>query len=43
VLFEALTKKKVSPKFENNLHKWGMIGLLALTVVITTKDVVNLF
>ena len=43
VLFEGVTRKKVSPKFEANLHKWGMIGLLALTVVITAKDVVNLF
>lgn len=43
VLFEALTRKKVSPKFEANLHKWGMIGLLVLIVAITAKDVVNLF
>ena len=43
VLFEAITRKKVNPKFEANLHKWGMIGLLALTVVITAKDIVNLF
>lgn len=43
VLFEALTRKKVSPKFEAGLHKWGMVGLLALTVVVTAKDVVNLF
>jgi regulator of sigma E protease len=43
VLVEALTKKKINPKFEANLHKWGMIGLLALTVVVTAKDVVNLF
>ena len=42
VLFEALTRKKVSPKFETNLHKWGMVGLLVLTVVVTAKDVVNL-
>jgi regulator of sigma E protease len=43
VLFEALTRKKISPKFEAGLHKWGMVGLLVLTVVITAKDVVNLF
>lgn len=43
VLFEALTKKKINPNFEANLHKWGMIGLLALTVVVTAKDVINLF
>lgn len=42
VLFEGMTRKKVSPKFEANLHKWGMVGLLALTVVVTAKDVVNL-
>ena len=42
VLFEGVSRKKISPKFETNLHKWGMVGLLALTVVITAKDVVNL-
>jgi regulator of sigma E protease len=43
VLFEALTRKKVSPLFEANIHKWGLIGLLVLTAVVTAKDVVNLF
>jgi len=42
VLFEALTSKRVSPKLEADVHKWGMVGLLALTVVVTAKDVVNL-
>jgi regulator of sigma E protease len=43
VLVEALTRKKVSPNVEATVHKWGLIGLLALTVVVTAKDVVNLF
>lgn len=42
VLFEAVTKKKVNANFEASLHKWGMIGLLALTFVVTAKDIVNL-
>lgn len=42
VVFEGLTRKKVNPKFEANLHKWGMVALLALTFVITAKDIVNL-
>lgn len=43
VLFEAVTKKKTAPAFEASLHKWGMVALLALTVMVTAKDVVNLF
>ncbi|MBU0649911.1 site-2 protease family protein [Patescibacteria group bacterium] len=43
VLFEGLTRKKVSPKFEAGVHRWGMIGLLALTFLVTAKDIVNLF
>jgi len=31
--------KKVSPNFEANVHKWGMIFLLGLIVLITFKDV----
>ncbi len=42
VLFEAFTKKKVNPNFEANLHKWGIVTLLALTFVVTAKDIVNL-
>lgn len=42
VVFEVLTRKKVNPAFEANLHKWGMVALLALTFVITAKDIVNL-
>lgn len=42
VVIEGVTKKKVSSAFEANLHKWGMVGLLVLTFVITAKDIVNL-
>lgn len=43
VVFEAVTRKKVSPKLESNVHKWGMLGLITLAILITMKDVVNLF
>lgn len=42
VLYEMVTKKKVDPKFELNAHKWGMIALLILIVLVTIKDVRNL-
>lgn len=42
VLWEGITRKKVNPAIEANLHKWGMVVLLALTFVITAKDIVNL-
>jgi len=31
--------KKVSPNFEASVHKWGMIFLLGLIVLVTFKDV----
>lgn len=43
VLFELVTKKKVKQSVETTLHKWGMVGLIGLTVLITAKDVINLF
>ncbi len=42
VVLEGVTRKKISPAFEAGIHKWGMVGLLALTFVITAKDIVNL-
>lgn len=42
VLFEGVTKKKVSPAFEARVHQWGMVVLLTLTFVITAKDIFNL-
>lgn len=42
VLWEGITRKKISPGVEANLHKWGMVALLALTFIVTAKDIVNL-
>lgn len=40
---EAITKKKINPKYEGYIHGVGMILLLVLMAVITVKDIWNLF
>lgn len=40
---EAVTKKKINPKYEAYLHGAGMILLLALMAIITFKDIWGLF
>ena len=40
---EAITKKKINPKYEGYLHAAGMVLLLGLMAVITLKDIWNLF
>lgn len=40
---EALTKKKINPKYEGYLHGAGMMLLLLLMAVIMFKDIFNLF
>ena len=40
---EAVTKKKINPKYEGYLHGAGMILLLGLMAVIMLKDVIFLF
>ena len=40
---EAVTRKKIDPKYEGYLHGIGMIALLALMAVIMFKDIVFLF
>ena len=40
---EAVTKKKINPKYEGYLHAAGMILLLALMAVIMFKDIFYLF
>ncbi len=40
---EAITKKKVNPKFEGILHSVGMILLLGLMALILLKDVFAIF
>lgn len=43
VAVEAITKKKINPKYEGYLHGAGMILLLALMAIIMFKDVIFLF
>ena len=40
---EAVTRKKIDPKYEGYLHAAGMIALLALMAVIMFKDIIFLF
>lgn len=40
---EAITKKKLNPKYEGYVHAAGMILLLILMAVIMFKDVISLF
>ena len=40
---EAITRKKVNPKYEGYLHGAGMILLLGLMAVIMFKDIIFLF
>ncbi len=40
---EAVTKKKINPKYEGYLHMGGMALLLLLMAVITFKDIFALF
>lgn len=43
VLVEAVTKKKINPKYEGYIHGVGMILLLILMAVIMFKDVFTIF
>ena len=43
VIYEWITKKRVSAKFEAALHKYGMLFLLLLIVLVTFKDIRFLF
>lgn len=40
---EAVTRKKLNPKYEGYLHAVGMILLLGLMVIVTFKDIFGLF
>ena len=40
---EAVTKKKIDPKYEGYLHGAGMIALLGLMALIMFKDIFVLF
>lgn len=38
-LFEGVTKKKIDPKLEANIHRAGMIALYILVILITFRDI----
>ena len=40
---EAVTKKKIDPKYEGYLHGAGMVLLLGLMAIIMFKDIIGLF
>ena len=40
---EAITKKKIDPKYEGYLHGAGMILLLGFMALVTFKDIFNIF
>ena len=40
---QAITKKKINPKYEGYIHAAGMILLLALMALITFKDIFTIF
>ena len=40
---EAVTKKKLDPKYEGYLHAAGLVLLLILSAVIAFKDIIGLF
>ena len=41
--WEAVTKKKINPKYEGYLHGVGMVLLLILMAVIMFKDIFFIF
>jgi regulator of sigma E protease len=43
ILIEGITRRKVSPKFEAYAHQIGMAVLISLILLITFKDVLQLF
>lgn len=43
ILIEAVTRRKVNPKFEGYAHAAGMVFLLALIALITFHDLVRIF
>ena len=43
ILFEVITRKRPSPKWEGMIHGIGFILLILLIFVITWNDIINLF
>ena len=42
-VIEAITRRKINPKYEAYIHAAGMVLLLGLIAVITCKDIIALF
>ena len=40
---EAITKKKIDPKYEGYIHGIGMVLLLVLMALIMFKDIFTIF
>ncbi len=43
VVAEKVIGRKISPIFEAKVHRWGMLALLALIVLVSAKDIVRFF
>ncbi len=43
LIFEAITKRKLNPKYEGYIHAGGLILLLTLMIFVTYNDVTKLF
>ena len=43
IIFEAISRKRPSPKWEAIIHSVGFVLLMMLIFVITWNDIVNLF
>ncbi|MCX7996909.1 MAG: M50 family metallopeptidase [Patescibacteria group bacterium] len=43
VLYEWITRKRISQNFERNLNLFGIITLLSLSIIVTYFDIVKLF
>jgi len=43
LIIEAIRKKKMDPKIENAINTVGFMLLMLLMVVISIKDIINLF
>ena len=42
MLIEALTKKKLDPKYEGYIHAAGMVLLLALMAFVMFNDIIRI-
>lgn len=39
VMIEGITKKRFNQKIEAHMHRWGMLILIALMILVTIKDI----